>query len=54
MRQIAEIKNAGVEVWTDKFGNYTLKIGTRVAAVVSGDDTKRINELTNFLKGLEK
>ena len=54
MRQITEIKNVGVEVWTDETGNYTLKIGAKIAAVVDADDPRRVNMLAEFLKGLEK
>jgi hypothetical protein len=54
MRQITKNKKYGVEVWTDELGNYTLKIGEHVAAVVNADDTRRIELMAEFLKELEK
>ena len=54
MRQITKTESASVEVWTDELGNYTLKIGAKIVAVVDADDTRRVDMLAEFLKGLEK
>ncbi len=54
MRQLYKNEAHAVEVLTDARRKYVLKIGAHIAAIVAGDDTKRVNELADFLKGLEK